>query len=172
MNVNANASEFWTLDGHLAELRVGHLTARVDVSHPELGLQELRLNDWKMTNRLLCVSREPEGGEHKARDQQCDVTWPLAIADAYVRGCDLVTSYQPSADWPYTPQIYWRADKSGRVDGLVHSLSLLVSVQTHLLDTWPRIAVGSHFSCSETLQVLTAGKRPQTKSLTTRGWID
>jgi hypothetical protein len=67
----------------------------------------------------------------------------LPLAEAYVRGSDLVASFRPTSDWPYSPQIYWHAGHLDFVPGVVGSLTLLVSVQTHLLDTYPQITVGS-----------------------------
>ena len=169
---NANASEYWALHGRLAELRAGDLAARVDISHPELGLHDLQLSKQKLADRLLCVFQQTEASEHEAPKRRADLTWPLPIADAYVRGGDLVTSYEPTDVWPYMAQIYWCADKAGSVDGLIGSLSLLVSVQTHLLDTCPRFGVGSHLACSETVQVTAGeGKRLQAQPLTSNGSV-
>jgi hypothetical protein len=39
------------------------------------------------------------------------------------------------------------------LNGVHGWLSLLVSVETHLLDTWPRICVGSQLACREVLQI-------------------
>jgi hypothetical protein len=59
-----------------------------------------------------------------------------------------VASYHASDDWPYRPQIYWRADTIS-LDGVIGSMSLLASVQTDLLDTYPRMTAGSQFAASE-----------------------
>ena len=60
---------------------------------------------------------------------------------------------KPTDDWPFSPQLYWRANSLRAVDGVLASASLLVSVQTHLLDTVPQIAVASQLPCDETLLV-------------------
>jgi hypothetical protein len=73
------------------------------------------------------------------------------VSDAYVRGSDVVASYQATNDWPYSPQIYWSADSTCSSAGVLASLSLLVSVQTNLLDTFPRITVGSRMPAVEVL---------------------
>jgi hypothetical protein len=79
--------------------------------------------------------------------------WPLRTTEAYIRGHDLVASYEPAADWPFSPQLYWQADTMRHVAEVRASLSLLVSVQTHLLDTRPRIAVASQLPPGELLLI-------------------
>jgi hypothetical protein len=83
----------------------------------------------------------------------------LPVAEAYLRGSDLVASYTARDDWPFSPQIYWCADTVEPMPGLAGSLSLIVSVQTHLLDTWPRIVVTSRLACEEMLAVSPGGSR-------------
>ncbi len=80
-------------------------------------------------------------------------SWPLPVTEAYIRGNDLVASYQPSSDWPFSPQIYWRANGLQSVAGVLASMSLLVSVQTHLLDTFPQIGVRSQLPIGEMLLI-------------------
>ncbi|HEX2476659.1 MAG TPA: hypothetical protein VHK01_18040 [Lacipirellulaceae bacterium] len=72
------------------------------------------------------------------------------VADAYVRGADLVATYKPTNDWPFSPQIYWRIDRANAAEQIA-SQSLLISVQTHLLETWPRISIESHLNSDEVL---------------------
>jgi hypothetical protein len=71
--------------------------------------------------------------------------------DYYVRGSDLVTTYSPRADWPFTTQIYWSAMPIVQAGHVLGSLSLFVSLQTHLLDTWPRLSIGSRLESDEML---------------------
>lgn len=133
----------WALEGTGGTLRGSTLAGSVDVAHPDLGLRDLKLNESHLTAHLLRVQRENDGAN----------AWPLSVAEAYVRGADLVASYQPSPDWPYSPQIYWRTNTFDSLDGILGSLSLLVSVQTHLLDTHPKIVVISQLAAKEVLHV-------------------
>ncbi|MEX0613042.1 MAG: hypothetical protein WD738_04555 [Pirellulales bacterium] len=132
----------WTLRGTVAELRRGTFSGRIDVSRPDLGLRQVKLNGQELPGHLVAVQRQAEDSE-----------WPLRVVDCYVRGDDLVASYKPTGDWPYSPQLYWSADPLDGADGVLGSLSLLMSVETHLLDTWPRITVSSQLACQELLQV-------------------
>jgi hypothetical protein len=80
-------------------------------------------------------------------------SWPAPLAEAYVRANDLVAAYQQTPDWPFAPQLYWRANLLRGIEGVMASASLLVSVQTSLLDTCPRIGVTSTVPRGELLLV-------------------
>jgi hypothetical protein len=80
------------------------------------------------------------------------------LGEVYVRGDDLIASYRPSPDCPFSPQLYWRAHPLNACEGVVESASLLVSFQTHLLDTHPQIGVSSQLE-SEDLLHLTADSK-------------
>jgi len=97
---------------------------------------------------ILCVRRSDDSLDSRQRHQR--TSWPLD--DAYVRGADLVATYAPANDWPFSPQIYWRINPSDAAEQY-NSLSLLVSVQTHLLETWPHISIESHLRSAELLLV-------------------
>src|SRR4051794_6716645 len=88
--------------------------------------------------RILRVHRCLEEPSRHVIDRTA-AAWPLRAADVYIRGDDLVASYEPAADWPFSPQLYWQSGPLRQLDGVCASLSLLVSVQTQLLDTFPRI---------------------------------
>jgi hypothetical protein len=132
----------WTLDGVIGTLRCGALSACVDLARPDLGVQQTRLNGRVLPGRLLAIEREAENS-----------AWPLVVDDAYVRGDDLVATYHPSDNWPYSPQLYWCAGSLEGVDEFLCALSLMISLETHLLDTWPRICVGSQLASEELLRI-------------------
>ena len=90
-------------------------------------------------------------------DERCRTRaswWPLPVAESYVRGNDLVATYAPIDTWPYSPQVYSRKNALQLVDGVLGSLSLLLSVQTHLLDTHPQINVASQVPGSECMHIV------------------
>ena len=138
----------WSLRGNVAELNCGKLSGRIDASRPNAGLHDVAVDGAQQTIDLLRAYRS---------DITNDKSWPLPVAESYVRGNDLVASYQATDDWPFSPQLYWRADSLRSVGGVLASVSLLVSVQTHLLDTVPQIAVTSQMPCDETLFVSASG---------------
>lgn len=68
-----------------------------------------------------------------------------ASVETYVRGADLVTTHPATKERPTRVQLYWR-----RWHDLPSSkaavLELIVSVQTHLLDSDPALVIESRFS--------------------------
>jgi hypothetical protein len=150
----ANSPSVWSLQGTIGNLTNGFLCGAVDVSRPSAGLQGATLGDGGATSSVLGVRRSEKTLAAKSAQRDDVATlWPLPVAEAYVRGNDLVASYRPANDWPYSPQLYWQANSLGAVDDLLGSLSLLVSLQTHLLDTWPQIAVSSRLASGETFHL-------------------
>ena len=155
MDDTAREDNAWRLAGSIGEFTAGAFSARVDVSRPELGLQHVALHGRPLDARLLCIGRD--AAEPSARH------WP--VADAYVRGGDLVAAYRPQDDWPFLPQVYWRANASASTGEPLCSLSLFISVQTHLLDTWPRIQIQSQVPADESLLIAAGGAAAAATSL-------
>ena len=143
----------WSLHGNVAELSCGKLSGRVDASRPNAGLHEVAMEGALQATDLLRIYRS---------DYTDKISWPLPIAESYVRGNDFVAIYQATDDWPFSPQLYWRANSLSAVDGVLASASLLISVQTHLLDTMPQMAVTSLVPSEETLLVLISNVAPAT----------
>jgi hypothetical protein len=143
----------WKYNHPIAELSRGELLAHVDVAQPQLGLHHLRFRSQPLSGALLAMS--PGGAR----------TWPASLSDGYVRGDDLVGSYAPSAAWPYAPQIYWRAEQVKPKANAIASVSLLVSIQTNLLDTHPLVSAASNLSAEEVLSIAIGDQPPQFESL-------
>lgn len=143
-------SEYWTLADQVADLRLDGVTARVDAGRPHLGVQQLRLDsvdfDAISDGSLLALAPSDRAA-----------TWPAQLADAYVRGPDLVASYAGDENWPYAPQVYWSVAVDEPRREIVASLALVVSIQTNLLDTHPRIDVRSNLRSDEVLLVSVVG---------------
>jgi hypothetical protein len=154
----------WSLHGTLAELHAQKLAGRIDTARPNLGLHAIHspespygtvrpdgerpLSDVSLTqSHTLSVQRIAT--DLPGTTSADAATWLLPIAESYVRGNDLVAYYEPVTNWPFSPQLYWRADTLQNVEGVHVSVSLLVSVQTHLLDTCPEISVSSRLPGGE-----------------------
>lgn len=87
------------------------------------------------------------------------------MAESYVRGEDLVATYEPKTDWPYSTQIYWSAI-SAAIDAVSSSLAIHVSLQTHLLDTWPKLVVHSQLHVEDALLIMCVpGRQAQVEQL-------
>jgi hypothetical protein len=146
MPVTRNDKSAWSLRGTVAVLNTGQLSAQVDISRPNLGAQHVQWSEPMLASSLLAVARDDD-------DDETQHAWPLSLADAYARGDDLIASYSPRDDWPFSMQVYWRAAQTDVHNESRTALSLLVSVQTNLLDTRPCIRVGSRIEADEVLLV-------------------
>jgi hypothetical protein len=154
VNEGVIARSTWSLDGTVGKLTNGPLSGEVNVAYPHLGLRCKELDYKKRKCALLRVVRSDKSLVVTAKMTDGDArAWPLPVVDEYLRGYDLVASYQAVEDWPYAPQIYWQTNALDFVDGVAASMSVLVSVQTHLLDTWPRISVVSQVASEELLHI-------------------
>jgi hypothetical protein len=91
--------------------------------------------------RILQVS-VPNRGHH---DNPC-------VEDAYVRGSDVIVTYAETAHRSVQPQVCWRVlDEPHTTPAII--LEAIVSIQTRLLDSDPRIQLastmaGDHWLCS------------------------
>jgi hypothetical protein len=117
----------WKLDAHVGHLALGPLAGRVQI---EGGVVSFRLDAW-----------------HAAPQSRFDVfvlgaplaTWKLD--EAYVRGSDLVATYAKTPPYHIAPQAYWRATWIAAWQAV--KLELVLSVQTDLLDSQPRMTIES-----------------------------
>jgi len=142
----------WSLCGLIGQLQRGPFGGTIDVSRPDLGLQDVMIRHELIRGSYLNVIRGMPAS-NPISDRGDSTSWRSPVADAYVRGNDLVASYQSIDEWPYSPQLYWQADLPGSVGGVAASLSLLVSLQTQLLDTRPQISVVSRAPTAELMQI-------------------
>jgi hypothetical protein len=139
----------WSLDGTRASLDCGALSAKVDVARPQLGLHELRINEVAVPGEIGSVhwiasppsSEEPSG--------ESTAGWPTKVSDVYVRGRDLVASYERLPNWPFAPQIYWRIEE----ESALANLSMLVSIQTDSLDSHPCVRVTTRLAADEVIRL-------------------
>jgi hypothetical protein len=150
-----SAPSVWSLHDSIAQLSRGPFAGALDVARPHVGLHQPAFDHADVPCTFLCVSRGADSNAALMNEAERERSWwPLPVAESYVRGNDLVATYAPSDTWPYSPQVYWRANTLQLVDGVLGSLSLLLSVQTHLLDTHPQINVASQIQSSECMHMV------------------
>ena len=116
-----------------------------------------RARNWASTNSDSNRQHSPDGfaaSSATVPSATSTAAWPAKLADAYVRGDDLVATFQATDDWPFAPQVYWRADTLESIDQVLGSVSLVVSVSTHLLDTHPRICAVTQLAADEVFHVV------------------
>jgi hypothetical protein len=119
----------WRLDARFANLSCGPLAAGVDLFTPCLGLTGLRWCERPLAGwQILGVEIESLDGLAAG-----------TLVEKYVRGGDLVATYEPTPARPFGVQIYWRAALS-QLDGqALPVVTLQVSVQTKLPDCQPAL---------------------------------
>lgn len=113
----------WRLDQGIATLE--EWGAQIDLANPAGGLTGLR------ECPLALLQIRPEGDDAEG----------LSYREAYVRGNDLIARYQPTAAFPFRTEIYWRIEEAAPHARL--RLSLIISVETDLLDTYPELHITS-----------------------------
>lgn len=131
----------WQLHQHDAQFRWGSLAARIDLSAPARGLQDVKRSGRLVPGAGLLGVEIPASGAAAA-----------AGMDAYVRGIDLVATYAAAAERPFRTQLYWRAWTSGVPGATV--VELVASVQTALLDSYPRLFTTSRLAAAEVLRLM------------------
>jgi hypothetical protein len=139
MSIHLQDAGVWRFASPVGELSCGSLAARVSAAEPQLGLHG------------LCIADHPAVGQLFAVLPGAQAAWTAPLVDAYVRGADLVAAYGPASDWPYRPQIYWSAEALAASGGPLANLSVLVSIQTDLLDTHPLVYVATELPAEEVL---------------------
>ena len=114
----------WKLDGDTAEWNREGVQLKAPLGHIQRGLE------WSMDGR-----EEP-----KSRLFQIDLREvpPPRLADAYIRGDDLVVLYPEHRQQPYSLQLDFRALQS---PGMRLGLEVWVSVHTHLLECYPAVQI-------------------------------
>ncbi len=140
MTLPTETTSNWSITKAAGKLTAGdRLRASVNLNKPSSGLEEIRVSGMSFHGELLRVLANADSTQ----------AWPLPLSESYIRGNDLVASYQASPTWPFSPQVYWSVNPLS-ASGVVASVSILVSVQTHLLDTHPVISIESLVPSNET----------------------
>jgi hypothetical protein len=123
------SSSPWQIQGCRARLETGLLQTQIDLVHPAAGLLEPIYNGIRLerTHVLELNPQPPANG-------------PEELVDSYVRGVDLIATYAQIPDRRASCQIYWRAIESFRG---VAGIEVIVSFQTSLLDSRPKVSVRS-----------------------------
>jgi hypothetical protein len=122
----------WQIHQSTARWESDRLRLSVDLACPALGFHDIA---WQATEfphtRVLQVS-VPSRGHHDSE----------RVEDVYARGTDAIVTYAETSHSPVHPQVYWRVlDTPHRSPAII--LEAIVSVQTRLLDSDPRIQLAS-----------------------------
>jgi hypothetical protein len=126
----------WQLSETSAVWQSGGLVLRLDLSAPEMGLDALAVKGQATSGARLLATRTLHA------DGKSEV-----VADAYIRGDDLVATYVQTAARPFRPQIYWRGLAGN--DQALGGLELILSAQTSLLDADPSLSTASELPAGQ-----------------------
>ncbi len=121
----------WELDDRAASVQLAGLTAQVNLHEPHKGLHNVVAHGESM----------PCAGVLQTRIGDKPSGWNDELVDSYVRGADLVAVYAPVAQRNINSEIYWRAIQYEDLETV--GVEIIASVQTNLLDSDPRMTIGS-----------------------------
>ncbi len=122
---HSRESGCWSLQAFDATFDSPGFCASLDLLRPSGGLTDLKYRGATIAGIALGISPS----DHKIGGSD-------EIADAYVRGTDLVVTYTQTEERPFALQVYWRV--SNNRDDVVQ-LDAIVSLQTCLLESFPNI---------------------------------
>ncbi len=135
--------------GHCARLQLERCAATIDWHAPSRGLYDVQLDGQTLPDF------HPLGPELATLSPDEVASSDTTAADHYVRGGDLVVAYPNRPAEQMRTEVYWRATAHPREDALA-AIQLVVSVQTSLLDSCPRISTVTHLHASEALRMIDA----------------
>jgi hypothetical protein len=148
----------WELVDDVATFSLPSLTGRINVLEPWRGLQSPA---WKGTALPASVSVL----QVDARELIAANRLPLEV---YVRQSDLIATYAPSEGRNVQSQIYWRASQSATVA----SVELIISAQTHLLDSRPSLLALTSLPGGQVIQLAAGADQFAELSLDDRSRAD
>jgi hypothetical protein len=126
----------WKIEGDIARLRIGPLTAQLDLKFPQRGLHHVALRDISVADgpaKFLGVNTLPP-------------ETPEQIQDCYIRANDLVVALAETPERNIRPQLYWRAFAFPEEASQAFGVDLIISTQTSKLYSDPTLFVESHMS--------------------------
>ena len=125
----------WKVTGNRAALNCRGLSASLDLGRPEYGFANLTIDNECFAGNLLGVHVD-SGVPGRTVDEKRNDT-PL---ETFVRGKQLVVTYAPTVDRPVGYQVEWEVTSR---DNRLLVLEAMVSVQTPLLESYPKVLIRS-----------------------------
>lgn len=130
----------WSLANETTTLSLNQLRATLNFAQPSDGLGMLQAGHESLPGNLLQIRFNPHSSVHSAASPNHHL--PQACTESYLRGDDAVADYAPSDQFPFHSSVYWRALSNTDLP-VVAALEVIVSTQTHLLDSHPKISVST-----------------------------
>ena len=148
----------WQLVDYLANLTLPNLAARVNVLEPWQGLLAPHWQNASLPSSVAVLQVD-------ARELIAANRLPL---EAYTRQHDLIATYAPSEGRNVQSQIYWRA----RHQAGATSVELIISAQTHLLDSRPGLQAISTLPAAAVFHLRINAEQLEEASLDFQGKLD
>ena len=136
---STTATEVWELLPLGAKLKLPPLRGEINFVDPCAGIMQLAWSDEHLGGQVLGVS---------AGD-------PSTLQDSFQRGADLVATYEVAQTQTSRWQVYWRV--TGPEPHVVQ-LDAIVSLQTPLLESFPKVTTHSRL-CAEQVWLVPASGR-------------
>lgn len=124
----------WQITDYLATAETNHFRAQVDLRFPQRGIHKLVIDGRELTGASvlgIALDNAPLDASEEIEPEQIE---PEQIADCYVRGRDLVVTYDQTNQRPNQTQLYWRILD---LDPAICGFELIYSLQTSLWETEP-----------------------------------
>ena len=131
----AAGSSVWKLRGTRATCKTTDLVAQIDVDRPMFGLHNLVWKSESWSDHYLGV---------ETREQELGASSELR--EVHIRGDDLVANYSEREKDAFSWQVYWSATEQPNSEVW---LDAIVSVQTRLLESFPRVFFHSQLAGQE-----------------------
>lgn len=119
----------WELRGQVASAQLGEYRVDIDAVNPQAGVR------WS-TDRKLAFQ-----GNTLQFVPPTSAKGPLQLHEIYVRGRDVVASYDQLPGAEVQPQLYWRLLQHEPLEAI--GVELMISMQTSLLHSEPKCHVES-----------------------------
>lgn len=119
----------WNINGNVATAALGDYQITVDAADPTRGVQWSSSQAGGFQGRTLQFKPSPGAKSSPV------------LVDHYVRGGDLVATYEQLPGAEVQPQLYWRLLEHPELNAI--GVQLLISMQTSLLQSEPRCTIES-----------------------------
>ena len=136
---------WWRHEDKLLRLQIGSLEGIVDPALCECGLHQLSYGGENFSGKLLSVAAGTE----------------TVSLESFTRGNDLIVHSESKKPQRFQWQVYWRATSSSAEVAVVDAI---VSLQTPLLESFPRFSTNTSLPATEVWCVST-GDQPQNLEL-------
>lgn len=133
----------WQPENNVHRLQLDRLIATIDPGRPQEGLVEVSIGASRLDGaELLGIA----SASFPSSDERLSV-------ECYVRGPDLMGSYEESAARPVPIDVRWHAASPAPSEKFIAAVELAISVQTQALDSRPLLTVQSRLAASQTLRL-------------------